>query len=106
VGCALELRFTPGSRVAGIFGGLRATEQYYCNFGVNPERAAVLESGPLRVVGRDDEGEVRVVEAPDHPFFVGTLFLPQARSTEEQPHPLVTAFVRAALEYQARLERL
>jgi CTP synthase (UTP-ammonia lyase) len=33
-----------------------------------------------------------------HPFFVATLFVPQARSTADQPHPLVTAFVKAVQE--------
>ena len=51
----------------------------------------------LLVTGSDSEGEVRVLEAPQpHPFFVGTLFVPQALSTPERPHPLVSAFLRAA----------
>jgi CTP synthase (UTP-ammonia lyase) len=29
-------------------------------------------------------------------FFVATLFVPQARSTATEPHPLVTEFVAAA----------
>src|SRR5205814_317332 len=40
--------------------------------------------------------EARVIALPGHPFFIGTLFVPQARSTPERPHPLVTAFVAAA----------
>ena len=71
-------------------------EQYYCNFGVNPDKVPLLRKGPLQITGSDAEGEVRVVELPDHPFFVGTLFVPQLRSTPERPHPLVTAFIRAA----------
>jgi CTP synthase (UTP-ammonia lyase) len=34
----------------------------------------------------------------DHPFFIGTLFVPQARSTVDCPHPLVNAFLQAALQ--------
>jgi CTP synthase (UTP-ammonia lyase) len=29
---------------------------------------------------------------PDHPFFLGTLFVPQAGSTPERPHPLIAGF--------------
>ena len=72
------------------------TEQYYCNFGVNPDYVGTLRSGALQIVGSDDEGEVRVVELAGHPFFVGTLFVPQHRSTPSEPHPLVSAFVEAA----------
>src|SRR5438132_1574661 len=41
---------------------------------------------------------VRVLELPSHPFFLGTLFVPQTRSTPERPHPLVIAFVRAGAD--------
>jgi len=47
------------------------------------------------MTGSDSEGEVRVIELPGHPFFIGTLFVPHMRSTPQRPHPLVTAFVRA-----------
>jgi hypothetical protein len=42
-----------------------------------------LSSGPLKVVGSDTEGEIRVVELPDHPFFVGTLYVPQISSSRQ-----------------------
>lgn len=96
-GRELLIALAPESRVAGIYGALQAREHYYCNFGVNPERVSELQCGELRVTGSDAEGEVRVVEIPSHPFFVGTLFVPQLRSTPERPHPLINAFIRAAV---------
>jgi CTP synthase (UTP-ammonia lyase) len=95
-GRQMRLTFAAGSRVAAIYGTLAATEEYYCNFGVNPEYVPLLGGGPLRISGADAEGEARVIELPGHPFFLGTLFVPQTRSTPERPHPLVTAFVEAA----------
>lgn len=95
---AMQLSFVAGSQVASIYGDLSATEHYYCNFGVNPDVVGALKQGPLLISGSDSEGEVRVVEYPDHPFFlITTLFVPQTRSTPEIPHPLVTAFLRAVL---------
>jgi len=94
-GREMELTFSSGSRVAQIYGGTSAIEQYYCNFGVNPDYVSHLKSGPLRITGYDSDGETRVIELPGHPFFVGTLFVPQARSTADRPHPLVTAFIKA-----------
>jgi CTP synthase (UTP-ammonia lyase) len=96
-GRELRVALVPGSRVAQIYGTTDAVERYYCNFGINPDKVPLLRNGPLQITGSDAEGEVRVVELPDHPFFVGTLFVPQMRSTPERPHPLVTAFVRAAV---------
>jgi len=94
-GRQLPLTFEPGSGIADIYGALTATEQYYCSFGINPDYINALKQGPLRIAGADAEGEIRVIEWPGHPFFIGTLFVPQARSTPEQPHPLVVAFLRA-----------
>lgn len=96
-GREMQLNFAPDSQVAAIYGSLSAQEHYYCNFGVNPDCIDELKQGPLNVSGADAEGEIRVIEYPDHPFFIGTLFVPQARSTPERPHPLVTAFLEAVV---------
>jgi CTP synthase (UTP-ammonia lyase) len=101
VGHEMPLRFVEGSQVAAIYTALSATEQYYCNFGVNPDCIPLLQSGPLRITGSDSEGVVRVIELPGHPFFLGTLFVPQARSTAEQPHPLVMAFLQTVARNSA-----
>lgn len=96
-GRSLGLTFEPGSKVADAYGSTSATEQYFCNFGVDPARVEALKSGPMRVSGSDAEGVIRVIEWPESPFFVGTLFVPQSRSLPTRPHPLITAFVRAAV---------
>ena len=49
------------------------------------------------VAATDDDGEVRAVERPDHPFFVATLYQPQLTSSHERPHPIWTGFVDAVL---------
>jgi len=94
-GREMRLSLAPGSRIAAIYGGSSATESYYCNFGVNPYYVDQLQQGPLQVSASDAEGEIRVIEHPDHPFFIGTLFVPQMRSTSERPHPLIIAFLMA-----------
>lgn len=96
VGRTLVIELEPKSTVAMAYGRTRAEEHYYCNFGVNPDYAGTLREGGLRVVGSDKEGEVRIVALADHPFFVGTLFLPQQNSSPQSPHPLIQAFIRAS----------
>lgn len=98
VGRTMKLTFTEDSQISAIYGSLTGVEQYYCNFGVNPEYIPFLKSSSLKVTGADNEGEVRVIELPNHPFFLGTLFVPQARSTSKTPHPIVTAFLKAVIE--------
>ncbi|BAW95803.1 CTP synthase [[Synechococcus] sp. NIES-970] len=98
-GREMTLNFIAESQIATIYGALNAVERYYCNFGVNPEFIPLLKSNSLNITGSDSEGEVRVIELPSHPFFIGTLFVPQAQSTPEAPHPLVTAFLKAVFNY-------
>ena len=81
--------------LARIYGKTTVQEEYLCNFGVNPQYVETLRSGELKVVGADAEGVIRAVELPGHPFFLGTLFLPQHNSTPSHPHPIVSAFLRA-----------
>jgi CTP synthase (UTP-ammonia lyase) len=94
-GRTMTITLEPGSLVARAYGRTKVEEQYQCNFGVNPEYAEMLRRSSLRVAGSDSEGVVRVVELAHHPFFVGTLFIPQLGSTPSAPHPLICAFIRA-----------
>lgn len=100
-GRTMTITLAPDSALAHIYGQTRVSEQYLCNFGVNPQYADFLQSGSLRAVATDPEGVIRAVELPEHTFFVGTLFVPQLGSTPSQPHPVVSAFVRACLEIAA-----
>ena len=48
--------------------------------------------------GKNPEtGLVEVVEIPSHPWFVGTQYHPEYKSTVENPHPLFVAFINAAI---------
>ena len=93
----LPISILPGSLAASHYGAARIEERYYCNFAINPRHASLFEQGDLRIVGRDDQGEIRIVELTGHPFFLGTLFVPQLQSTAEEPHPLVVEFLKQAV---------
>ena len=92
------LRFAPGSRLAAIYGGETADEEYHCRYGLNPLYAARLEEGPLKVAARDDAGEVRAVELDGHPFFIATLFQPERAALRGRLPPLAAAFVAAVAQ--------
>lgn len=95
-GKAMEVSIQAGSRAAMACGAVRSTEQFYCNFGLNPKYQDQLETHGLRITGTDQNEEARIVELPSHRFFIGTLFVPQASSTPGNPHPLVLEFCREA----------
>jgi CTP synthase (UTP-ammonia lyase) len=102
VGQAMSVGLEPGSRAASFYGQSEVSEQYYCNFGLNPEHQERVHDGGLRVVGTDQDGEARVVELPDRRFYLATLFVPQLSSQPESPHPLIVAYLRAAAQSGAR----
>jgi CTP synthase (UTP-ammonia lyase) len=95
VGQSQQVRLVAGTAAARLYGAASAVEDYHCNYGVNPEYLEKLRSGGLCVSGIGEDGEIRIVELPGHPFFVATLFLPQARSTAAAPHPVLRGFAAA-----------
>jgi CTP synthase (UTP-ammonia lyase) len=99
------VRIVPDTRAAALYGRGETIEDYYCNYGVNPDYRRALEDAGLRVSGVGSEGEVRIVELPDHPFFLATLFLPQARSAPGRPHPLLAGYAAAVGARRAEASR-
>lgn len=98
VGKTLAIRLDPDSQVFRLYGRSEVVEQYYCQFGLNPDYQATLEQGGLHIAGYDTDGEARILELKTHPFFIATLFLPQLNSTAAQPHPLIVAYLQRAVE--------
>jgi len=96
VGQTLAVQIRANTIAAKAYGRATATERYYCNFGLNPDHVKTIVEAGLTVSGTDSDDEPRILELPSHPFFVGTLFVPQTSSTPETPHPILLAFVTAA----------
>ena len=92
-----EIFLREGSRLREIYGTSQVNEQYHCNFGLNPEYQRLLSDG-LRVAAFDMAGEFRAVELTGHPFFIATLFQPERSGLRGIEHPLVTAFLAAAMK--------
>ena len=97
-GQRMQVALKPGSKVYGCYGSTEAEEEYRCDFGLDPDRRRLIEEGGLRVSGVDESGEARILELPDHPFYVATLFVPQISSSQESPHPLIVGLLRVAIE--------
>lgn len=100
-GAVPAIRLRPGSYLQSFYGKDKevVTEEFFCNFEINPEfEWAAMEAG-FPVVARGPRGEIRAIESPTHRFFLATLFQPQLSSKEKKPHPLILAFVQAAADW-------
>jgi CTP synthase (UTP-ammonia lyase) len=95
-GVEQEVVIVPRTLAARAYGVERVTEKFSCRFGLNEAYRERLFAGDLQVAGTDAEGNVRIAELRSHPFFMGTLFVPQSSSQVGRPHPLIVAFVQAA----------
>jgi len=91
-----RVRILPGTRAGDLYGAVDSPEPFFCTFGLNPAYLARLEGAGLRFSGFDDDGEPRILELPSHPFYLGTLFVPQAAHPRLGPHPLLSGLVAAA----------
>lgn len=53
----------------------------------------------LRITGFDRSCEARVFDLDGHPFYMGTLFQPERSAFNDVAHPLIVAYMQAALAY-------
>jgi len=87
------IRLVADSITGRAYGKVHIEEGYHCRYGINPEFQQALEAQPLRMTGHDQDGEIRVIELPEHPFFVATLFQPERAALQGQLPPLVAALI-------------
>ena len=101
-GAIPEIRLRPGSYLQSFYMKDTVVEEFFCNFEVNPDYEwAAMEAG-FPVVARGPQGEIRAIESPTHLFYIATLFQPQLSSKPKKPHPLVLAFVQAAMDWNRK----
>ena len=97
MGKSERIDIKPRTLVHQVYGKEQVVETYGCNYGLNPEYQEQISRGTLKVVGRNAEGAVRVVELEGHCFFIASLYLPQMSSTPEKPHPMIKAYLQEAV---------
>ena len=101
-GAIPEIRLRPGSYLQSFYMKDTVVEEFFCNFEVNPDYEwAAMEAG-FPVVARGPQGEIRAIESPTHLFYIATLFQPQLSSKPKKPHPLVLAFMQAAMDWNRK----
>jgi CTP synthase (UTP-ammonia lyase) len=94
---AASVALREGSRLAEIYGEREVTEMYRCRYGLNPEYVLLFENSGIIISAVDENNEPRAMELTHHPFFIGVGFQPERSGLKGEIHPLITAFVSAAL---------
>jgi len=96
-----------GSKVAEIYGTLNVSERHRHRYEFNNDYFGKFKDHGMIPSGINPEtGLVEIIELENHPWFIGTQFHPELKSTVLNPHPLFVKFVEASLVHkQNQLEK-
>lgn len=97
--CVLE----KDSLVHKIYGKGEISERHRHRYEVNTKYSKRLEEVGLHFSGFSPDGSLpEIIERKDHPWFVGVQFHPELKSRLFEPHPLFSAFIKAAADHKKR----
>jgi CTP synthase len=88
-----------GTIAREAYGKDKVEERHRHRYEINPEYIEQLEKGGIVFSGKSPDGVLmEIAELPQevHPFFLGTQFHPELKARPLSPHPLFTAFLKAA----------
>jgi len=94
-------QLAPGSKAAQAYNSTLIHERHRHRWEFNNSYRDALAQAGLRYSGLSPDGRlVEIAELADHPFMLGSQFPPEFKSRPTRPHPLFSAFVRAAKTFQ------
>lgn len=89
------------SKVYSVYGKKTISERHRHRYEFNNKYLEQTEKAGLIASGINPETNlVEVVELKDHPWFIGSQFHPELKSTVLNPHPLFVKFVEAAINFK------
>lgn len=94
---ACELK--KGSKAAQAYGKSKIKERHRHRYEFNNKYLAQMEEKGMIASGINPESQlVEIIELKNHPWFLGTQFHPEYKSTVLNPHPLFVKFVTATID--------
>jgi CTP synthase len=86
-----------------IYGSNMVAERHRHRYEFNNRFLDQYEEAGMVASGKNPQtGLVEIMEITGHPFFIGSQYHPELKSTVETPHPLFAHFVAAAKEYNGK----
>ncbi len=94
-----------GTKAFATYGQAKIRERHRHRYEFNNKYLEEFENSGFIASGINPEtGLVEIMEIKDHPWFVGTQYHPELRSTVLSPHPLFVKFIKAALLQKSAIE--
>jgi len=92
------------SKLSNIYGSCKPfSERHKHKYEINTEYTGIMEKNGLKVSGMH-KNLVDAMELEQHPFYILTQYQPEFKSRPTNPHPLMKAFIKAALDYSKKDE--
>jgi CTP synthase len=92
--CQLE----PDTVSSKAYGATVISERHRHRYELNNVYRETLKEHGMVMAGINPEKDlVEIIELKNHPFFVATQFHPEFKSRPLKPHPLFSAFIKAAI---------
>ncbi len=96
-------QLVPGTKVQQAYGTDRVVERHRHRYEFNNAYREKMEAHGLVISGMTPDGKlVELIELADHPWFAACQFHPEFQSKPNQPHPLFSGFVKAAVTHQEK----
>ena len=100
---AYTCQLKKGSKAYAAYGSSKIKERHRHRYEFNSKYLEEFENAGMIATGTNpDTNLVEIMEIKDHPWFVGTQYHPELKSTVTEPHPLFVKFVKASLEYKKK----
>ena len=98
-------QLVPGTKAAAEYEEQLVHERHRHRFELNNRYRDLLTNAGMVFSGLSPDGRlVEIAELGDHPWMVACQFHPEFKSRPGKPHPLFSAFVRAAIIFAATLK--
>lgn len=90
-----------GTKAFTAYGKQQINERHRHRYEFNNTYLKEMEKAGLKASGiNPDSNLVEIIELEGHPWFVGTQYHPELKSTVQNPHPLFVQFVKATIAYK------
>ena len=95
-----QTKLTPRSQARKVYGTSLIAERHRHRYEVNPTQVSALEQAGLQFTGRSLDGrrmEVLELHKTVHPYFIGTQYHPEYKSSYDHPNPLFIGLLSSGL---------
>jgi CTP synthase len=98
---AYDCSIKKSSKAYQAYGKSLISERHRHRYELNNKYLAEMEKAGMSATGVNPKtGLAEIVEIKKHPWFLGTQFHPELKSTVLNPHPLFVKFIRAAMDFK------